>query len=145
LFGDSVKTPPITPFIERVFTLTPYIVWLPQQSVLFSGDIVYIDRMLGVGAQSNSRDWLTAFDALAALKPEVLVPGHGPVTTLKNAQRDTRDYLVFLRQAVGEFIDYGGGIENIGSIDQTRFKYLANFDELRGRNAQQVFQELEWE
>lgn len=130
---------------SRAHTPGDSFVWLPQQRVLFGGDIVYIDRMLVVGAQSNSRDWLTAFDALAALKPEVLVPGHGPVTTLKNAQRDTRDYLVFLRQAVGEFIDNGGGIENIGSIDQSRFKHLANFDELKGRNAQQVFQELEWE
>ena len=30
-------------------------------------------------------------------------------------------------------------------IDQARFGYLENFDALKGRNAQRVFEELEWE
>ena len=33
-------------------------VWLPRQKILFSGDIVYLDRMLGIGDQSSSASWL---------------------------------------------------------------------------------------
>ncbi|MDH3536419.1 MAG: MBL fold metallo-hydrolase, partial [Gammaproteobacteria bacterium] len=73
------------------------------------------------------------------------VPGHGPATTLAQAQRDTLDYLVFLRTAVAEFIGDGGDITDIGSIDQTKFEYLLNHESLAGRNAQQVFTEMEWE
>ncbi len=55
------------------------------------------------------------------------------------------DYLVFLREAVQAFMDQGRGMEEIGGIDQARFGYLENFDALKGRNAQRVFEELEWE
>ena len=33
-------------------------VWLPQQRVVFSGDIVYVDRMLGVIPVSHTGRWL---------------------------------------------------------------------------------------
>jgi hypothetical protein len=44
-----------------------------------------------------------------------------------------------------DFMDAGGGIEDIGTLDQSRFAYLANYDTLKGRNAQRVYEELEWE
>ncbi|MEA3290848.1 MAG: MBL fold metallo-hydrolase [Pseudomonadota bacterium] len=121
------------------------ILWLPGEKVVFTGDIVYVERMLGVGPQSNSGHWIGAFEAIAKLGPVAVVPGHGHATTLETATTDTYDYLAFLRQAVTDFIDAGSGVEEIGNIDQSRFSYLQNFDSLKGRNAQQVFDELEWE
>ena len=120
-------------------------VWLPQKQVMFTGDIVYVERMLGVGSQSNSKSWLEVFQTMAAHKPRHLVPGHGQATDLSRAIRDTYDYLVFLRQSVSDFMDSGGDISDIGSVNQTKFSYLLNFQEIAGRNAQQVFTEIEWE
>lgn len=120
-------------------------VWLPEQRVVFTGDIVYTERMAGVTAQSSSRNWIEVFDLMAAREPAYLVPGHGSVTTLERARRDTRDYLVFLRDAVGQFIDDGGDLSEIGNIDQSRWEYLQNHELLTGRNAHQVFTEMEWE
>ncbi|WP_428623192.1 MBL fold metallo-hydrolase [Sedimenticola sp.] len=120
-------------------------VWLPAQRILFAGDIVYTERMLGVGGQSNSKSWIKVFEAMAALKPEVVVPGHGQPTTLERATKDTYDYLVFLRQSVKAFMEQGGDMTTLGKIDQSAFRYLMNFDTLAGRNAQQVYSELEWE
>lgn len=120
-------------------------VWLPQQKVMFSGDIVYVERMLGVGAQSNSKSWIAAFEAMAAYQPEHLVPGHGRATTLAHASKDTLGYLKFLRASVADFMDNGGDIADIGSIDQSSYHYLLNHETLAGRNAQQVFTEMEWE
>jgi hypothetical protein len=42
-------------------------------------------------------------------------------------------------------MDEGHGMEDIGKIDQSDFSYLSNFDSLKGRNAQRVYEELEWE
>ena len=120
-------------------------VWLPQKGVMFSGDIVYVERMLGVGTQSNSKSWINVFQTMAAYKPAYLVPGHGKPTTLAEATIDTYDYLVFLRAAIGDFIDQGRDMTEIGSLDQSEFAYLQNFDAIAGRNAQQVFIEMEWE
>jgi glyoxylase-like metal-dependent hydrolase (beta-lactamase superfamily II) len=121
------------------------IVWLPAERIAFAGDIVYVERMLGVGTMSNSRSWVKAFEALRALNPRMVVPGHGHAVPLATATADTYDYLVFLRQAVRAHIDAGRGIEAIGSIDQSRFARLQAYAELKDRNAQQVFQEMEWE
>ena len=120
-------------------------VWLPKQKILFSGDIVYVDRMLGVIGVSNSKSWLSVFEGMAKYQPDILVPGHGQVTTLAKAREDTYGYLVFLRDTVSAFMEEGGGIENVGKLDQSNYKYLKNYDTLKGRNAQRVYEELEWE
>ncbi len=120
-------------------------IWLPQHKVMFSGDIVYVERMLGVGSQSNSKSWIGAFEAMAAYQPEHLVPGHGKATTLAQATKDTLGYLEFLRAAVADFMDDGGDISDIGGVDQSSYQYLLNHKTLAGRNAQQVFTEMEWE
>jgi len=120
-------------------------VWLPQQRIVFSGDIVYVQRMLGINPASNSKSWVSVFEAMAALNPRIIVPGHGHVTTLKEATEHSYDYLVFLRQAVSGFMESGGGIEDIGKLDQSKFSFLLNYETLKGRNAQRVYEELEWE
>ena len=120
-------------------------VWLPEQRISFSGDIVYVDRMLRIGSHSAHRSWIAAFEAMAAKAPEIGVPGNGEPTTLDRAKAGTHDYLVFLRAAVQQLIEDGNGMDAIGKIDQSKFDYLANYDSLKGRNAQRVFEEIEWE
>lgn len=120
-------------------------VWLPQKKVMFTGDIVFTERMLGILEHSNSKSWIKVFQAMAAFNPQYIIPGHGHGTNLDQARKDTYDYLVELRQAVASFIRNGGDISDIGSIDQSKFAYLINHDTLSGRNAQQVYSEMEWE
>lgn len=120
-------------------------VWLPKQSVIFSGDVIYLERLLSVMSFSNSKSWVSAFEALAALNPQHIVPGHGKPATLQQARRDTYGYLTMLRDKVYKFMDDGGAIEDVSKIDQSQFSYLENFDLLKGRNVQQVYQEMEWE
>ena len=120
-------------------------VWLPQKRVMFTGDIVYIERMLGVGTQSNSKSWISVFETMAAYKPQYLIPGHGKATDLSQAKNDTYDYLVFLRKSVADFIENGGDIADIGSVNQSKYGYLLNYESISGRNAQQVFTEMDWE
>jgi len=120
-------------------------VWLADERVAFAGDIVFVDRLLGVLSHSDSRGWIESFKALAALEPETVVPGHGPPTDMEQARADTLAYLEFLRAEVRDFMDEGGSITEIGSLDQSRFEHLENFDALSGRNAQQVYQAMMWE
>lgn len=120
-------------------------VWHPGAQTVFTGDIVYISRMLGVLEVSDSANWLDVFDAVAALSPTYVVPGHGPVTDLTTAQADTRNYLGNLRRQIGQLIEHGGDINASVEVDQSAFAYLANFEQLARRNAQQVFMQMEWE
>ena len=54
------------------------VAWLPDCGVLFSGDVV--ENRCGVYAgDAYIQDWAGTLDAVAALNPEVLVPGRGAV------------------------------------------------------------------
>ncbi len=122
------------------------VVRLPQQRVVFAGDIVYTERMLVVLPISHSGSWVQAFDKLAQLDPKTIIPGHGHPTNLERARKETRDYLFYLREAVGKSLDRGDTLQDaVDKIDQSGFKHLANFDQLARRNANQVYLEMEKE
>ena len=112
---------------------------------MFTGDIVYVDRMLGVMDHSNSKSWISVFESMMNFNPEYIVPGHGSVTNLEKAKKDTYEYLKQLRLKVSDFMDKGGDAADIKLVDMTDYQYLQNFETLSGRNAQRVYTELEWE
>jgi glyoxylase-like metal-dependent hydrolase (beta-lactamase superfamily II) len=120
-------------------------VYLPKQHIIFTGDIVYLQRMLGVRSYSHSGSWIKVFEQIAQHKPKHIVPGHGSAADLTTAKQDTYNYLVLLRQKVAEFMENDGDMADISTIDLSKFKYLFNFDNLSGANTQQVYSELEWE
>lgn len=121
-------------------------VWLPQRGVLFTGDVVYVDRMLGVLPVSNTRRWLDSFAVIEALQPRVLVPGHGRVTDLTTARADTQAYLLALRAHMKKAVDDGVDISAaIKSFDAKPFMRLLNAAELMPGNASRTYLELERE
>lgn len=120
-------------------------VWLDERDVMFTGDIVYVDRILGNGPARDTDSWIAVFEAMAAFEPAHIVPGHGRATDLATATRDTYDYLVNLRTQIGALIKDGGNIMDAPGIDQSAWTYLEQFDSLAGRNAQATFEEMEWE
>jgi len=121
------------------------VIWLPRQRIAFTGDMVYLERMLGIAGFSDIKNWIVAFEAMAALKPLHIIPGHGNPSTLERARADTYDYLVNLQQRVSKVLEDGGAIAEGTAVDQQAFRYLLNFDQLAGRNAQEVFVQLEFD
>lgn len=120
-------------------------VWLPNEKIMFSGDIVFVNRALGVGPARNINSWIAVFEKMASFNPDVIVPGHGKVTDLEEATNDTYNYLVHLRDSVAKVIDDGGDMIEATNIDQEKFRYLKNFDDIAKRNAQWTFEILEFE
>lgn len=118
-------------------------VWIPSKKAVFTGDLVYVERVLGLGDQSSISEWPLSFNALAAFEPTYVIPGHGRATTLEHAKAETYDYLINLRVQIGALIDDGGTIIDAPKIDQSAFAYLAQFENLAGRNAQTAFQQME--
>lgn len=120
-------------------------VWVPSQSAVFTGDIVYTERLLGVTPVSDTIQWIAAFEAIEALSPEHIIPGHGRPTDILTAASHTYDYLVNLREQMALHIQNGGDIIGAVEVDQSAFTHLQNFDLLARRNAQTLFEAMEWE
>ena len=122
------------------------LVWLPAQRELFSGDTVYVDRLLGVLPVSRSKAWLETFGAIEALNPERIVPGHGRVCTLDQAQREIRDYLLALRTHLKRAVDDWQDISvAVKAFDTRPWLHMQNSTELMPGNASRVYLELERE
>jgi glyoxylase-like metal-dependent hydrolase (beta-lactamase superfamily II) len=150
-FKDRYTLPVAGERIELIYTggaHTPgdIFVWLPQRSMVFTGDAVFVQRLLGI-MPGSARHWIKSLEYLRdELKPKIVVPGHGHVTDLAEALRDSYDYLVFLRDAVTQ--RFAGGafdpVEASQGLDQSRFKHLVNYDDLgfRSRNALAVAEEI---
>ena len=62
--------------IGRSHTAGDTVVWLPQERVLFSGDVVEFGATPYCG-DAHFTDWPATLDAVQALGPERLVPGRG--------------------------------------------------------------------
>ncbi|MDP1527170.1 MAG: MBL fold metallo-hydrolase [Rhodocyclaceae bacterium] len=122
------------------------IVWLPDKRVAFSGDLVFVDRLLGVLPVSKVKDWLASFDALAALNPQWIVPGHGTPTPLNKARHETRDYLALIYGHMQKAVVAGQNMqEAIRTLEDRAFASLPIYPELRGQNANRVYLEVESE
>jgi cyclase len=54
------------------------VAWLPQERVLFTGDLIFngLTPMLGMGSVTGA---LRALDWIASFEPALVVPGHGPL------------------------------------------------------------------
>ena len=120
-------------------------VWLPKQRVVFSGDLVYVDRLLGVLPWSSVKNGQQAFKAMAALKPARIVPGHGRVCDLAQAQRETGDYFVFLAEKVGaaarEMEPLSETLDRYA--DLPAFRHLDNYEGLHRGNMNRAFTQFE--
>jgi glyoxylase-like metal-dependent hydrolase (beta-lactamase superfamily II) len=63
--------------LGRGHTKGDTVVWLPQDRVLLSGDLVEFDATPYAG-DAYFKDWPQTLENVAALKPTALVPGRGP-------------------------------------------------------------------
>ena len=62
--------------LGRGHTKGDTVAWLPQEKILFSGDLVEFDATPYAG-DAYFQDWPQTLDNIAALQPEKLVPGRG--------------------------------------------------------------------
>ena len=89
--------------LGRGHTKGDTVVWLPQDRVLLSGDLVEFDATPYAG-DAYFKDWPQTLKNVAALKPAALVPGRGPAL-LGEAQvaeglKATGDFIADVRASV---------------------------------------------
>ena len=112
------------------------IIVVPSLGVIFAGDLLFAGRIPFVG-QADSRLWLKRIEELQAMKPRFVVTGHGPMST--DPARDlalTRDYLVYLREAMGKAVgDFVPFEEAYKATDWSRFSSVPVFEPANRVNA----------
>ncbi|RZU02482.1 MBL fold metallo-hydrolase [Rivibacter subsaxonicus] len=114
--------------LGRGHTKGDTVVWLPQDKVLFSGDLVEFDATPYAGDAYFS-DWPQTLQNLAALKPEKLVPGRGAALQTSEQVRagleGTRAFVSELYASVKAGVAAGRELNAVyrETIDALRPKY----------------------
>lgn len=122
------------------------VVWLPEQSLVISGDMAFHERMLPIFADTITADWLETWDtAFEALGATYVIPGHGHPTNMDQVRRYTKGYLEHLRAQIRAHIDSGGELAGAYYVDQSGYTQLDTFEELATKNAGRVYEQMEWE
>ncbi len=122
------------------------VVYVPQLKLLFAGDLVFRGRVPFVG-QADSGRWIAGLDRLLAFDAQVIVPGHGPVShTAREDLQMTRDYLAYLRKAMGAAArDMEPFEEAYKRTDWSRFEKLPLFGAANRINAYNTYLLMERE
>ena len=121
-------------------------VWIPEWGMMIAGDIAFHERMLPIFEYTCTSCWLETWEEeFEPMNPTYVIPGHGHPTNFAQVKRYTYDYLVDLREKIGEHIDDGGDLAGSYYVDQERWRHLDTFEELATKNAGRVYAEMEWE
>ena len=101
-------------WLGRGHTEGDSVVWLPDERVLFAGDLVEAGAAPYMG-DAFVLDWAgPTLDALEQLGAEVIVPGRGPAVrgAAAEAIESTRTFLVRLRDEVAAVLGRGGSVKD---------------------------------
>ncbi len=121
------------------------VLYLPESGVLFAGDIVFHDRMLGVWPHSPVERWRDTFRILERLPAKVVVPGHGNPGDLAQSRRDTGNYLDFLVDDVATAARNWEPLDAVTNrlADQSSFRHLEHYEGWHKRNINQTYIQYE--
>jgi cyclase len=82
-------------YVGPAHTAGDVIAHLPEQRVVFTGDVLF-RLCTPIGWEGTFANWTKALDRIIDLRPDVVVPGHGPLGGIEGP-REMRDYLTYVR------------------------------------------------
>ena len=141
-WGDLLLAPPFVTFSERLtlwvddlrcevihvggpaHTTNDTIVWIPERSVLFCGDLLFNGGtpFVLMGSVAGAVEVLES--VIRPLGAEVIVPGHGPVATGSALVDDVAAYLRMVLSVAGDAVAAG-----VGPLEAARACDLGEFGE----------------
>ena len=120
-------------------------IWIPGSRVVFTGDLVYVDRVFSVHPWSSVKNGQQAYAVMESLNPIFIVPGHGAVSDLAKARKDCGNYYDFLNNTIGSAAEEMEPMDEV--LKQYRslseFEHLEHFSDLHPVNMNRTFLEYE--
>jgi cyclase len=99
------------------------VVYLPNERLVVSGDLVIWPVPYAGSPQSHPAEWSTTLEKLLALNPAIIAPGHGPVLHDEVYVKSSVKLFATIKDQVGAAVARGE------TLDETRNS--VNLDELQ--------------
>jgi len=159
-WGDLTLDPPFITFTDEItlhagelraqvrhvgtaaHTTNDSIIWIPERSVLFCGDLIFNGGTPFVLMGSVAGAAAVLEHVIAPLGAKVIVPGHGPVIGSDGPIGDTLDYLTFVRDIAASGRAAGlTPLEAARQADLGRFAEWSDTERIAG-NLHRAYAEL---
>ncbi|MDM5272730.1 MBL fold metallo-hydrolase [Sulfurovum sp. zt1-1] len=128
--------------VPKAHTISDLIVYLPQKKAIFTGDLVFNDRLTSMRDGSIIGN-LKAIEIIDEFDADTIITGHGTRTD-KHATEYQKAYQSQMKEKILEAIDEGVGLENITKVvPMEKYKNDAMYEELHKRNVLDAYSELE--
>jgi glyoxylase-like metal-dependent hydrolase (beta-lactamase superfamily II) len=115
-------------------------VYVPSENVLFVGDLVFRGRIPFVG-NADSRGWINSLNHIAALKPKVIIPGHGAYSPDPAYDiQFTKGYLEYLRDSMRQSAQNMDSFDDAyANTDWSEYEGMPLFKSANKMNAYNVY------
>ncbi len=118
------------------------LVFIPEASVLFTGDLAYV-KSAGFLGDGHMQDWVLALEFMERLGAEKIIPGYGPVSTTRELTA-FKDYLKAFLTEVLKHIEAGDSLEKtVASFTLPEYKNLEGYGRLLRPNVERAYQDLQ--
>jgi len=132
----------IQQLVAKAHTKGDLIVYLPDENVLFAGDLVFNDRVTSLRDGSIIGS-LKALAKIDAMHPKVIIGGHGYKTDA-NATKELNAYLLEMKEEVLDALDNDVSMDEITKkVTMPKYENLKLYDVLHSRNVFETYRELE--
>ncbi len=132
----------IQKLVQKAHTQGDLIVYLPEEKVLFAGDLVFNDRITSLRDGSIIGS-IKALNKIDAFEPKVVIGGHGYRTDTKSTMH-FKKYLMTMKKEVLEALDNDISIDEVTQkVVMPEFKDMKLYELLHSRNVFDAYRELE--
>ena len=100
-------------WVGPAHTAGDLLVHLPREHIVFTGDILF-RLCTPIGWEGTHAQWVRALDAIEALDPAVVVPGHGPLCGVEGP-REMKAYLEYVHREASR-----GFAEGLTALDAAK-------------------------
>jgi glyoxylase-like metal-dependent hydrolase (beta-lactamase superfamily II) len=99
------------------------VIHLPKENIVITGDLVVWPVPLVGNPQSYIADWASTLDKVRALRPSIIVPGHGPVMRDDSYVKLMADLFTYVKQQTEAAVARGESLEQVHkSINLSEFR-----------------------
>ena len=99
-------------YLKNVYSEADTAIWLPKERVLFAASAANVKSIINLRPFVRIPDLLASYKLMKSLDPEIVVPGHGAVSTTKIFDEYEAFYNLLVKR-VGEMAAQGKSLDDI--------------------------------
>jgi glyoxylase-like metal-dependent hydrolase (beta-lactamase superfamily II) len=127
---------------EAAHTKGDMLVWMPDDKVLIAGDVL-VNTTTPNFRDAETKKWVQTLADLQQFPAKTIIPGHGPLMSMKDAQAMHKRMADFYA-GVEKLYKAGGSESDVRQqVSLNEWKKLKHFEEQMGGNINKVWLEIE--